>query len=215
MRPIYVGFSQREGTVRPLPYSENTRSQALVEESAERGGRAGGKSTIASMLPHLIQGLILLGQIALQQDDAVTACSLLEASATLATQMEEGLDYAELFSLLAWVADLPRNGTGVGVLPWERPMDSRKGHDAKVIASGLVEGGRSVASMGRAGMCALPTRKLRLVPTHRHSRNKTLPRKGQDLLDVEVQARMARSEHMRRRRYHYAGVPEKATGGIP
>ena len=35
MRQTYVGPSQREGSVRPLPHSENTRPQVLVEESAE------------------------------------------------------------------------------------------------------------------------------------------------------------------------------------
>jgi hypothetical protein len=68
MRQIDVGSSQREGSARPLPHSENTRSQALVEESVERRSRAGGKSTIASVLPRLIQGLVLLGQMALQQE---------------------------------------------------------------------------------------------------------------------------------------------------
>ena len=67
----------------------------------ERGSRAGGKGRIASVLPRLIQEPVLLGQMALQQDDAVTACSLLEASATLAKRVGEGQDCAEPFSLLA------------------------------------------------------------------------------------------------------------------
>lgn len=110
------------------------------------------------MLPRLIQGLVLLGQMALQQDDTVTACLLLEASATLAKQMGEGQDCAESFSLLAWVADLPRNGAGAGVVPWERPKDNWKGHDTEVITSS-----------GRVRMSALPTRKLQLVPTPKPS----------------------------------------------
>lgn len=158
MRQIDVGSSQREGSARALPHSENTRSQALVEESVERRSRADGKSTIASVLPRLIQGLVLLGQMALQQEDTVTACSLLEASARLAKQMGERRDCAEPFSLLAWVADPLRNGPGADVLPWERPMDTRKGPDAEVIASS-----------GRVSMSTLPTRKLQLVPTPKPS----------------------------------------------
>ena len=158
MRQTYFGSTQPEGRVCPLPHSENTRSQALVEESVERGSRASGKGRIASVLPRLIRALVLLGQMALQQDDAVTACSLLEASARLAKQMGDGQDCAEPFSLLAWVADLPRNDTGAGVLPWEHPMDTRNGPDAEVIASS-----------GRVSMSALPTRKLRVVPTPKSS----------------------------------------------
>lgn len=158
MRQTYVGSSQREESGRTLPHSENMRSQALVDESVERRSRADGKSKIASVLPHLIQGLVLLGQMALQQDDTVTACSLLEASARLAKQMGDGQDCAEPFSLLAWVADLPRNDTGDDVLPWERPMDTRKGHDADVISSS-----------GRVSLSTLPIRKLQLVPTPKPS----------------------------------------------
>ena len=164
MRQAYVGPSQREGSVRPLPHSENTRSQVLVEESAERNSRVGGKSRIALVLPRLIQELVLLGQMALQQDDAVTACSLLEASATLAKQMGEGQDCTEPFSLLAWVADLQENGTGAGVLPEERLMDARKGHNTEVIAFGLAEVGSGVVAPGRATMSTLTPRKLQVVP---------------------------------------------------
>src|SRR6266567_7770473 len=95
MRQTYVGSSQREGSARPLPHREITRSQVLVEESVERGSRSGGKSRIASVLPRLIQELVLLGQMALHQDDIVTACSLLEASARLAKLVGEGQDCAE------------------------------------------------------------------------------------------------------------------------
>jgi len=137
-----------------LPHREITRSQVLVEESVERGSRSGGKSRIASVLPRLIQELVLLGQMALHQDDIVTACSLLEASARLAKLVGEGQDCAEPFSLLAWVADLPRNDPGADLLPWEHPMDTRKGPDAEVSASA-----------GRVSMSALPTRKLQVVPT--------------------------------------------------
>ena len=169
MRQTYVGPSQREGSVRPLPHSENTRSQVLVEESAERNSRVGGKSRIALVLPRLIQGLVLLGQMALQQDDTVTACSLLEASATLAKQMGEGQDCTEPFSLLAWVADLQENGTGAGVLPEECPMDTRKGHDTEVITSGRAEVDRGVAAWGETIMPTLTSRKLQLVPTPKPS----------------------------------------------
>jgi ATP/maltotriose-dependent transcriptional regulator MalT len=153
MRQTDVGFSQREGSIRPLPHNQNTRSQALVENSAKRSSRAAGKSRIASVLPRLIQGLVLLGQMALQQDDTVTACSLLEASARLAKLLGEGQDCIEPFSLLAWMADLQRNDTGADVLLWEHPMGTRKGPDAEVIASA-----------GRVSRSALPTRKLQLVP---------------------------------------------------
>jgi len=149
-----VGYFQREGSARPLPHSENTRSQALVEEGVERSSRADGKSRIASVLPHLIRGLVLLGQMALHQDDIVTACSLLETSARLTKLVGEGQDCTESFSLLAWVADLPRNDIGTDALPWQHPMDTRKGPDAEVSASA-----------GRVSMSALPTRKLQLVPT--------------------------------------------------
>lgn len=169
MRQTYFGSTQPEGRVRPLPHSENTRSQALVEESVERGSRTSGKGRIASVLPRLIQALVLLGQMALQQDDAVTACSLLEASATLAKQMGEGQDCAEPFSLLAWLADLPRNGSGGSVLPWECPMDAEKGQDTEGITSGLAEVGRGVAAQGRAMMPALTSRKLQLVPAPKPS----------------------------------------------
>jgi DNA-binding CsgD family transcriptional regulator len=169
MRQTYVGSSQREGSVRPLPHREITRSQVLVKESVERGSRSGGKSRIASVLPRLIQELVLLGQMAFQQDDADTACSLLEASATLAKQMREGQDCTEPFSLLAWVADLPRNGPGVSVLPWERPMDTREGSGREAITSSLVEVDRGVAYPGWARMSALPIRKLQSVPTPKPS----------------------------------------------
>jgi DNA-binding CsgD family transcriptional regulator len=165
MRQTYVGSSQREGSARPLPHREITRSQVLGEESVERGSRSGGKSRIASVLPRLIQELVLLGQMAFQQDDADTACSLLEASATLAKQMGEGQDCAEPFSLLAWVADLSRTGPGVSVLPWERPMDTREGSGREAITSSLVEVDGGVASPGWARMSALPIRKLQSVPT--------------------------------------------------
>ncbi len=169
MRQTYVGSSQRGGSVRPLPHREITRSQVLVEESVERGSRPGGKSRIASVLPRLIRELVLLGQMAFQQDDADTAYSLLEASATLAKQMGEGQDCAEPFSLLAWVADLPMNGPGVSVLPWERPMDTREGSGREAITSSLVEVDRGAASPEWARMSALPIRKLQSVPTPKPS----------------------------------------------
>lgn len=153
MRQTDVDPSQTEGSTRPLPHSQNKGSQALVEETVKRRSGADGKSRIASVLPHLIQGLVLLGQMALQQEDTITACSLLEASARLAKQMGEGQDCAEPFSLLPWVVVLSRKGSGVDVLPCERPMDIGKGLDSEV----------SVSS-GRGSTPALPSRKLRLVP---------------------------------------------------
>ena len=165
MRQIYVGPSQLEGSVRLLPYIENTRPQALVEESVEPGSRAGGKSRIASVLPHLIQGLVLLGQMALQQDDAVTACSLLEASATLTKQLGEGQDCDAPLSLLAWMTELLECVAGAGVLPEERLIDARKRHSAEVITPDLADVGRGVTDPERAMIRALTSRKLQLVPT--------------------------------------------------
>src|SRR5260370_34105841 len=95
MRQTYFDSSRLEGRVRSLPHSEDTMSQVRVEESVERGSRPGGQSRVASVLPRLVQGLVLLGQMALQQDDTVTACSLLEASAPLARQMQEWQGYPE------------------------------------------------------------------------------------------------------------------------
>jgi hypothetical protein len=98
-----------------------------VEENVERGGRAGGKSRMACVLPRLIQGLVLLGQVALQQEDTVTAYSLLEASATLARQMEEWQDCAEPLSLLTWIVALQGHEAEAGILPEERRVEARKG----------------------------------------------------------------------------------------
>src|SRR5260370_8126911 len=92
-------------------------SQVGVKESVERGSRPGGKRKVASVLPRLVQGLVLLGQMALQQDDTVTACSLLEASATLARQMQEWQGCAEPPSLLSWVPVLPGNHAGASAPP--------------------------------------------------------------------------------------------------
>src|SRR5258708_17887349 len=110
MRQTYFDSSRREGRVRSLPHSEDTMSQVRVEESVERGSRPGGQSRVASVLPRLVQGLVLLGQMALQQDDTVTACSLLEASATLARQMQEWQDCAQPPSPLSRVAGRPGSG---------------------------------------------------------------------------------------------------------
>src|SRR5258708_35679190 len=119
MRQKYFESSRREGRVRSLPHSEDTMSQVRVEESVERGSRPGGKSKVASVLPRLVQGLVLLGQMALQQDDTVTACSLLEASATLARQMQEWQGRAAPPSLLPSGAGPPGNDPGARVVPRE------------------------------------------------------------------------------------------------
>ncbi len=164
MRQTYFDSSRLEGRVRSLPHSEDTMSQARVEEIVERGSRPGGKSRVASVLPRLVQGLVLLGQMALQQEDTVTACSLLEASATLARQMQEWQDCAEPLSLLSWVAVLQGNDAGAGVLPEEHLLVARKGQDTEAIATRLAEAGRCLAAQEHAMMPALTSRKLQLVP---------------------------------------------------
>jgi len=164
MRQTRVGSFQREGSVRQLPHSENTWFQALVKGSVEQSSRAGVQSRIASVLPRLIQGLVLLGQMALQQDDTITACSLLEASATLIKQMEEWQDCAELLSLLTWVVDLQENNTGQGVLPKESLTNVRKGYNTEVPAFGMTEVSRDIMTSEPATRSALISRKLRLVP---------------------------------------------------
>ena len=168
MRQTYLGSCKLEGRMRPLPRGEDTRSAVRVKESVERGSRAGEKSRIASVFPSLIEGLVLLGQMALQQEDAVTACSLLEASATLARQIQEGQECAEHPSLLAWVLGLQGNDAGAGVLPEERLVRARKGDDREAIASALAEVG-GVAAQGRALMPELTSTTLEPLPAPRPS----------------------------------------------
>lgn len=163
MRQTYFDSSMQEGRVRSIPHGEDTMSQVRVEESVERCSRPAGKSEVASVLPRLIQGLVLLGQMALQQDDAVTACSLLEASATLVRQIQEWQGCAEPLSLLAWVAALQENDAGAGLLPEEHLLRARKGQSTEAITSGLAEVGRGLATQERAMMPALTSRKLQLV----------------------------------------------------
>jgi len=116
MRQTCFDSSKQQKSGRTLPQAEDTRSQVRGEESVPRGSRAGGKSSIASVLPRLVQGLVLLGQMALQQDDPVTACTLLEASAMLARQMQEWQECAEPLSLLIWLVAPQRDDGGTGVL---------------------------------------------------------------------------------------------------
>src|SRR5260370_11977971 len=146
MRQTYFDSSRLEGRVGQIPHSEDTMSQARVEESVERGNRPGGKSRVASVLPRLVQGLVLLGQMALQQDDTVTACSLLEASATLARQIQEWQDCAEPLSLLSRGAVLPGEDPGARCLPEEHLLVARKGQDTETIATRLAEAGRCLAA---------------------------------------------------------------------
>ena len=118
----------------PLLRRQETRAARWVEVRVERGSRADRKSSIALMLPSLVQELVLLGQVALQQEDIVTACSLLTASATLAKQIEEEQNGAEPASLPAWVLALQGNDTATGVFAEERLLQSRKGDDRQAIA---------------------------------------------------------------------------------
>jgi ATP/maltotriose-dependent transcriptional regulator MalT len=168
MRQPYVGSCKLERRMRPIPQGQDTRSAVRVEERVERGSRAGGKSRIASELPSLVQGLVLLGQIALQQEDAVTACSLLEASATLARQIQEEQNGAEPTSLSAWMLAIQGNDAEAGILPEERLVQSRKGDDREAIVSGLAKGG-GVAAQRRALMPKLTSQTLELVPAPRAS----------------------------------------------
>jgi DNA-binding CsgD family transcriptional regulator len=165
MRQTCFDSSKQQKSGRTLPQAEDTRSQVRGEESVPRGSRAGGKSSIASVLPRLVQGLVLLGQMALQQDDPVTACTLLEASAMLARQMQEWQECAEPLSLLVWLVAPQRDDGGTGVLREERPVHTRKGQDTEAIASGLAEVARGVTAQGRGTMPELISRTLELVPT--------------------------------------------------
>ena len=169
MRQTCFDSSRLEKSGRTLSQGEDTRSQVRVEKSVSRGSRAGGKSRIASVLPRLVQGLVLLGQMALQQGDTVTACTLLEASAMLARQMQEWQECAEPLSLLVWWVAPQGDDVGTGVLREERPMNTRKGQDTEAIASRLAEAARGVTTQGRATMPGLISRTPELVPTPRAS----------------------------------------------
>ena len=163
MRRIYIASCKLEGRMRPLLQGQDTRSAGRVEERVQRTSRADGKSRIASMLPSLVQGLVLLGQLALQQEDEVTACSLLEASASLARQIQEEQNGVEPSFLPAWVLALQGNDAETGVQALERLVQSRKGDDSEALVSGLAEGG-GVAAQRRALMPKLTSRTLELVP---------------------------------------------------
>jgi hypothetical protein len=60
MRHTGFGSSRLEGSGGTLPQGQDTRSQVPVEESVEQGCRRAGKSRIASVLPRLVQGPVLL-----------------------------------------------------------------------------------------------------------------------------------------------------------
>lgn len=144
MRQTYSGSCKLEGKYRSLPQRQDTRSTAWVEVRADQGSRADGKSSIASVLPSLIQELILLGQMALQQEDAVTACSLLEASATLARQIHQEHNSAESSSLSSWGFVLQGNDAAADVLTKERLLHSRKGAEREAIVPGAELSAREV-----------------------------------------------------------------------
>ncbi len=168
MRQTYAGSCKLEGPMRPLQQEQDTKLAMRVEVRIERGNRADGKNRIASVLPSLVQELVLLGQMALQQEDAVTACSLLEASAMLARQIQGEQNGTESTSLPAWVLALQSNDAEAGVLAEEDLLHSRKGDDREAIISGLAVGG-GAAAQRQAPMPKLTSRTLELVPSHRAS----------------------------------------------
>ena len=166
MRQTYSGFCKLEGKTRPLPRRQDTRSTMWVEVRVERDSRADGKSRIASVLPGLIQELVLLGQMALHQGDVVAACSLLEASATLTRQIQQEQNRIEPTSLPAWVLALQGNGLETGVPAEECLLPGRKGDDGEAAVSGLPEVGGVVAQR-QALMPESSPRTLKQVPTLR------------------------------------------------
>jgi DNA-binding CsgD family transcriptional regulator len=144
MRHTYSGSCKLDGEMPPLPRRQETRSARWVEVRVEPGCRAGEKSTIASMLSDLVQELVLLGQMALQQEDTLTACSLLEASATLARRLQQEQKGAELTSPPAWAFAFQGNKAEVSILAEKHQLPGRKREDRELIVPGMRLSAREV-----------------------------------------------------------------------